>query len=50
VCGRTVAQTRELRREEVVEAVGGLPAASMHASHLAVDALMAALDQLERKA
>jgi nitrogen fixation NifU-like protein len=49
VRGRSVAQARGLPREEIVEAVGGLPAASMHASHLALDALAAALDQLQRK-
>jgi len=45
VRGSTVAQAHRLRREGIVEALGGLPAASLHASHLAVDALMAALDQ-----
>jgi nitrogen fixation protein NifU and related proteins len=46
VRGRTVAQARALGREELLEAVGGLPSASMHASHLALDALEAALRQL----
>ncbi len=54
VRGRSIPQARALRREEIVEAVGGLPVASMHASHLAMDALSAALsaafDRLERKA
>ena len=45
VRGRTVAHARAIRREELVEAVGGLPPASSHASHLAMDALHAALDQ-----
>ena len=44
--GRTIEQARELRREELVQAVGGLPSASTHASYLALDALTAALDQL----
>lgn len=44
--GRTVAQARELSQEELLGAVGGLPRASMHASHLALDALAAALGQL----
>ncbi len=48
VRGRTVAQARELRQEELVGAVGGLPAASVHASHLAMDALAAALEQLAK--
>jgi len=48
VRGRSAAQARELRREEIVEAVGGLPVASLHASHLAMDALTAALNQIKR--
>jgi nitrogen fixation protein NifU and related proteins len=47
VAGKTAAQARALRKEELLAAVGGLPPASMHASHLAFDALHAALDQLE---
>jgi nitrogen fixation protein NifU and related proteins len=46
VKGRTVAAARQLRREEVVQAVGGLPEASTHASHLAMDALATALNQV----
>jgi nitrogen fixation NifU-like protein len=49
VQGKTIQQARELAREQLVSAVGGLPPASMHASHLAMDALAAALDQLSRK-
>src|SRR5579863_7665148 len=45
VQGRTVEKARSLRREEIVEAVGSLPEASTHASHLAMDALAAALKQ-----
>lgn len=47
VKGKTIQYAREVRRENVVEAVGGLPEASFHASHLAVDVLTAALKQLE---
>ena len=47
VLGKVVAQARALGREELLTAVGGLPPASMHAAHLALDALHAALDQLE---
>ena len=46
VSGKTVEQARELSREAVVRTLGGLPPASVHASHLALDALAAALDQL----
>jgi NifU-like protein len=49
VRGKTIGQAREVRREQLVSEVGGLPAASMHASHLAMDALAAALDQLAGK-
>jgi len=44
--GKSVAEARALRREELVAAVGGLENASQHASHLAMDALAAALRQL----
>lgn len=46
VTGRTIAQARQLRREELVKAIGGLPKASLHASHLAMDALRAAIKNL----
>jgi len=49
VQGITVQQARELDRQQLVEAVGFLPSTSMHASHLAMDALAAALDQLSVK-
>ena len=44
--GRTIAEARQLRREELVRTLGGLPKASYHASHLATDALNAALKNL----
>jgi len=47
VKGKSLGAARQLRREELVELVGGLPEASTHASHLAMDALAAALNQLE---
>jgi nitrogen fixation protein NifU and related proteins len=47
--GRTVEEARALRREELVDALGGLPPASAHASHLALDALAAAIGQLAKK-
>ncbi|MGH9599043.1 MAG: iron-sulfur cluster assembly scaffold protein [Terracidiphilus sp.] len=49
VRGKTFEAARKLEREELVGAVGGLPPASSHASHLAMDALAAALDQLSGK-
>jgi nitrogen fixation protein NifU and related proteins len=50
VQGKSIEDARRLKREELLSAVGGLPAASMHASHLALDALQAVLDGLKRKA
>jgi nitrogen fixation NifU-like protein len=47
VRGRRLADVAKLQREEVVKAVGGLPEASGHAGHLAVDALRAALRQIK---
>jgi NifU-like protein involved in Fe-S cluster formation len=46
VKGKSVEATKRLRREELVQAAGGLPEASVHASHLAMDALAAALKQI----
>jgi nitrogen fixation NifU-like protein len=46
VKGRSLAEARQLRREQLVEAAGSLPPASMHASHLALDALAALLRAL----
>ncbi len=46
VQGRTLKEARKLRREELVQAIGGVPEASSHASHLAMDALAAALKEI----
>jgi len=46
ITGRTIAEARSLRREELIERIGGLPEASGHAAHLALDTLKAALAQL----
>jgi nitrogen fixation protein NifU and related proteins len=46
VKGKTVAAAQQLRREELVQAVGDLPEASTHASYLAMDALAAAVKKL----
>ena len=48
--GRSIAEARALSREELLQAVGGLPPASMHATYLALDVLRKLLDQLEAKA
>ena len=49
VRGKTVKQARELTRDELMKAVGGLPPASTHAAQLAMDALAAVLDQIAAK-
>jgi nitrogen fixation NifU-like protein len=46
VKGKTVPEARAVSREQLIAAVGGLPDASAHASHLAIDTLTAALKQL----
>ena len=46
VQGRTLEEARQLNREELIAAVGGLPEASIHASHLAMDALSSLLKQV----
>jgi nitrogen fixation protein NifU and related proteins len=43
VKGKTFLEARQLTREQLVQATGGLPSASIHASHLAIDTLAAAL-------
>jgi nitrogen fixation NifU-like protein len=49
VQGKTLEQARRLRREDVIQAVGGLPEASAHAGHLAMDALRATLNELSAR-
>lgn len=48
ISGHTLAELAAIRREQVIEAVGGLPSESLHASHLAMDCLKLALKQLKR--
>lgn len=49
VRGETVASARTLKADKLISAVGGLPPASSHASHLAIDALNAALNHAAGK-
>ena len=44
--GKSVDEARKVSREELVQKVGGLPPASTHASHLAMDTLAALLHGL----
>ena len=46
--GKAVPEVAEIKREWLVQAVGGLPNESMHASHLAMDCLKLALKQLSK--
>jgi nitrogen fixation protein NifU and related proteins len=50
VLGRSVAEVRKLRSDDLISAVGGLPQASNHAAQLALDVLSAALRQAEARA
>ncbi len=48
VQGKALCDAAKVTREEIVDAVGGLPATSTHASHLALDTLRAALAEIAR--
>lgn len=43
ISGKNLNDARALRRDALIEAVGGLPQASTHAAQLAIDTLSAAL-------
>ncbi len=47
--GKPVAEAKAVKREELLEALGGLPNASVHATHLAMDALAQVLEKLETR-
>lgn len=49
VRGKSVDAARKLTRQELLRAVGGLPQASSHASHLAIEALQAVLQPIAKK-
>lgn len=46
VFGKSLEDARRLKRETLIETVGGVPEASSHAGHLAMDALAALLKKL----
>jgi nitrogen fixation NifU-like protein len=48
IAGKTIEEAAAIRKDMVVEAIGGLPAASGHAAQLAVDALRAVLGKTVR--
>lgn len=45
--GKSLAEASALQREHLLEALGGLPNASVHATHLAMDALSQVLKKLK---
>jgi nitrogen fixation NifU-like protein len=48
IAGKSLTEAKALKREQLVEALGGLPNASIHATHLAMDALTQVLSKLHR--
>jgi nitrogen fixation protein NifU and related proteins len=46
ILGKGLNEAHELRREDLIASVGGLPQASTHAAQLALDTLSAALSQI----
>lgn len=48
MAGKSLKDVAAIRREQLVESVGGLPGESMHASHLVMDCVKLALTQLEK--
>jgi nitrogen fixation NifU-like protein len=48
ITGKTLHEAQGLQREDVIEAVGGLPQASAHAAQLVLDVLSAALSRIKR--
>lgn len=47
IAGKSLAEARAVQRQQLLEALGGLPNASVHATHLAMDALAQLLSRLE---
>ena len=45
--GKSLAEAAAIRRQQLLDALGGLPNASVHATHLALDALSQLLAKLE---
>lgn len=48
ITGKSLAEAASISRESIVQALGGMPNESLHASHLAMDCLKAALKQLTK--
>lgn len=48
ITGKTVPDAQKIKRESLVQMLGGLPNESVHASHLAIDCLKLALKELTK--
>ena len=48
IAGKSLSEAGALKREQLLEALGGLPNASVHATQLAMDALEQVLGKLKR--
>ena len=48
IAGKTIAEARAVSKDDVIDSLGGVPAASGHAGQLATDAVQELLKQLER--
>jgi|SRR5262252_7453524 len=48
ITGKSVPDAQKIKRESLVEMLGGLPNESVHASHLAIDCLKLALKELTK--
>ncbi len=48
IVGRSVSEARQIRKGDVIDAVGGLPSRKHHAAALAIEALNAALDNVDK--
>lgn len=46
--GKSIREARSLTRDQLIDAVGGLPQASTHAAQLALDTLHAVLNKLNK--
>ena len=46
ITGKTTAEAKNLTRNDLLDAIGGLPARKHHAAALAIEALNAAVSQL----
>lgn len=49
IIGRSVEQALCITRDDIVEALGGLPASKLHCATLAVDAIEAAMRDVEKR-